>query len=312
MNVIYSIENYEVQDKPVYLALGNFDGVHLGHKQLIDKMVNRAHKNDGLSAALIFEPHPAAVLFPEKAPKLLVTSERKAELLEELGLDILIYTPFTLDVARWTPEEFVQIILVNTLKIHEAYVGFNYSFGYKGAGTPELLTALGQKYDIGINVIPEVTVNDEIVSSSLIRKALENGDINLARTMLGHWPSIEGKVIEGEHRGSQIGVPTANLGVDSGLIVPGKGVYSARIIIDGNIFTCVVNIGSKPTFHVEYPISIEAHIINFSGNLYGEKLRIFLLNKIRNEQKFNSIEELVRQIRNDCNQAVHIAKISNV
>lgn len=310
MKVINGIENYQVQDRPVYLALGNFDGVHLGHKQLIEKMVTRANQNNGVSAALIFEPHPAAVLFPEKAPRLLVTAEHKAELLEELGLDILIYTPFTLDVARWTPENFVQIILVNTLKIREAYVGFNYSFGYKGAGTPEMLAELGQKYKIRVNIIPEVTVNGEIVSSTLIRKALENGDINWARTMLGHWPVIEGKVIAGEHRGSTIGFPTANLGVDAGLIVPGKGVYTARTVIDGNIFTSVVNIGSKPTFHEEYPVSIETFILNFSGNIYGKHLRLFLLNKLRDEQKFNGIEELISQIKNDCQQALRIAETS--
>jgi riboflavin kinase/FMN adenylyltransferase len=310
MKIINGIENYKIQDKPVYLALGNFDGVHLGHKQLIDDMVTRAHNNNGISAALIFEPHPAAVLFPEKAPKLLVTPERKAELLEELGLDILIYTPFTLEVAKWTPEEFVKIILVNTLKIHEAFVGFNYSFGHKGAGTPKLLTELGLKHNFGVNIISQVTINDEIVSSSLIRKALEKGDIKKARNMLGRWPTVEGKVIEGEHRGRTIGFPTANLGVDSGLIVPGNGVYTARVVMDGNSFTSVVNIGSKPTFHIEYPISIEAYIMNFSGNIYGKHLRLTLLNKIRDEQKFNGIEELVSQIKNDCDQALHISEIS--
>lgn len=310
MKIINGIENFQVQDRPVYLALGNFDGVHLGHKQLIQSMITGAHQNNGIAAALIFEPHPAAVLFPDKAPKLLVTPERKAELLEKLGLDILIYTPFTLDVAKWTPEEFVKIILVNTLKICEVYVGFNYSFGHKGAGTPELLTELGWKYNFGINIISPVTINDEIVSSSLIRRALENGDINSARIMLGHCPILEGKVIEGEHRGRRIGFPTANLGVDSELIIPAKGVYSAQAFIDDNVYTSVVNIGIKPTFHVEYPISIEAYIMNFSENIYGRHLRLLLLNKIRDERKFNGIDELVSQIKNDCSQALQISETS--
>ncbi|MGI5920621.1 MAG: bifunctional riboflavin kinase/FAD synthetase [Syntrophomonadaceae bacterium] len=310
MKVINGIENYITNDKPVYLALGNFDGVHLGHKYLIDATVARAHEQNGIAAALIFEPHPAAVLFPDKAPKLLITQARKTELLEELGLDVLIYTPFTLEIARWSPEQFVTSILINTLRIKEAFVGFNYSFGNRGSGTPELLAELGHKYGIGVNIIPPVTVNGETVSSSLIRQAILAGNISLARAMLGHWPTIEGTVIEGEHRGRLIGFPTANLGVESGLIVPGKGVYSACTVIDGQFFTSVVNIGNKPTFHREYPTSIEAYIINFAGNIYGKQLRLFMLEKIRDEKRFNNVDELIAQIKNDCQQACSISELN--
>lgn len=306
MEIINGIENYITTDKPVYLALGNFDGVHQGHKRLIAEMVTRAHQNRGIAAGFIFEPHPAAVLFPETPPKLLVTPDRKAELLEQLGLDILVYSPFTLELAEWTPHEFVQKILVDRLNICEAFVGFNYSFGHKGAGTPELLAELCGKNGIGVHIIPPVKINGDVVSSSLIRKALEAGDMRLAETMLGYTPMLQGTIIEGEHRGMQIGYPTANMGVNDQLIVPGKGVYAAHAVIEGKRYNGVVNIGSKPTFHENFPVSIETYIMNFSSDIYGQQIRLYFLQKIRNEQKFNGIEELVAQIKNDCDQALLI------
>lgn len=309
MQIVREIDNFTPDKKPLYLALGNFDGLHQGHQKLITEMVEAANSGAGTAAAFVFEPHPIKVLFPERAPKLLVTAERKAELMEKLGVELLIYNSFNLDIARCSPEEFVQHILINKLGVKKVFVGFNYTFGYKGAGTPELLKKLGQKQGFVVSVIPPVEVNGMVVSSSMIRKVLDNGDIGQARIMLGYDPVLEGQVIEGEHRGSTIGFPTANLGVSNEVSIPGKGVYAASAEINGRLYQAVINIGSKPTFHAEYPVSIEAHLIDFKGDIYGEKLRLYLIQKIRDERKFDNVEELIRQIASDRDTARRIASI---
>ncbi len=307
MQIVREIENFKPEAKPIYLALGNFDGLHKGHQKLISEAVTAARNGDGIAAAFVFEPHPIKVLFPERAPKLLVIARHKAELMEKLGLDLLIYNSFTLAISKCSPEEFVQHILIEKLNIKQAFVGFNYTFGYRGAGTPELLQELGKNHGFGVKVISPVEVDCKVVSSSLIRKALEAGDIKLARSMLGYDPMLEGHVIEGERRGRTIGFPTANLAVSSELNVPGKGVYAARAQIQERIFQAVVNIGSKPTFHEEYPVSIEAHLIDFHEDIYGEKMRLYFIDKIRDERRFNNVEELVGQISRDRDKAKQIA-----
>lgn len=307
MQIVREIENFKPGAKPIFLALGNFDGLHKGHQKLINEAVIAARNGDGIAAAFVFEPHPIKVLFPERAPKLLVTAQHKAELMEKLGLDLLIYNSFTLAISKCSPEEFVQHILIDKLNIKQAFVGFNYTFGYRGAGTPELLQELGKNHGFGVKVIPPVEVDGKVVSSSLIRKALEAGDIKQARSMLGYDPMLEGHVIEGERRGRTIGFPTANLAVSSELNVPGKGVYAARAQIQERIFQAVVNIGSKPTFHKEYPISIEAHLIDFHDDIYGKKMRLYFIDKIRDERRFNNVEELVGQISRDRDKAKQIA-----
>lgn len=193
MHVISGIENYIHNEKPLFLALGNFDGLHYGHKTLISKVIQQARKVQGTAAAFIFDPHPATILTPEKVPRLLVSAERKAELLQQMGLDLLIYHAFSFEIARWNPEEFVQKILVNCFKVSEVYVGFNYSFGQRGVGTSELLMTLGEKYGFQAHILPPVILEDEVVSSTLIRACLRNEDINKAYRMLGYYPDEEYK-----------------------------------------------------------------------------------------------------------------------
>jgi len=299
MQVIRELDNYEPDGRGLYLALGNFDGVHLGHQQLLHELVAQARSEGGRAAAFIFEPHPSRVLAPERAPNLLVTVDRKAELLGAAGLDILIYNSFTMDMARTSPREFVENILVKKLGVRQVYVGFNYTFGHKGAGTPELLENLGYEYGFGVRVIPPVEVDGELVSSSLIRSYLEKGEITTAGKLLGYYPMIEGLVVAGEKRGSTIGFPTANLAVPADLSIPNRGVYAARAEVDGKTYKAAINIGNKPTFHAEYPICVEAHLIDFHENIYGKQVRLFFRRKIRDEQKFAGVEELMAQIARD-------------
>ena len=306
MELIYGVEHFKKRSQGLYLALGNFDGVHIGHKQLIDRAVKKAEEDQGLSAAFIFEPHPSKIIHPEKAPKMLITAGKKAGLLKEMGLDILIYQSFDREIACWTPEHFAEEILVERLAVKEVFVGFNYSFGYKGRGNPVLLKKLGVELGFGVNVIDPVQFGGHLVSSSLIRQLLNRGDIQNAATLLGYQPVLEAQVVPGENRGASLGFPTANLKFSKDLILPGSGVYAGRIRIKQENYKCVINIGTKPTFHKEYPLTVEVHIIDFSGDVYGQEIELFFVSKIRDEKKFAGIEQLVEQIRKDRDQAAQI------
>lgn len=303
MKIIREIENYNKSDKPLFVALGNFDGVHRGHQKLIRCLVDRSRSANGIALAFIFDPHPGIILKPDISPDLINTADIKAELLENLGVDVLIYNSFSLQISKCSPEQFVREIIVNKLSAAEVFVGFNYTFGFKGAGTPELLIELGQKYGFKVNIIPPVELNNTVVSSTLIRKMIGSGNITEAIKFLGYYPVLEGIVIEEEHRGTTIGFPTANLQVDPLIQKPGLGVYAAYVSIGTENYLGVVNIGTKPTFHETYPVSIEVHIIDFNDNIYGKKIRIHLVEKIRDEMKFAGIEELIKQITRDKNKA---------
>lgn len=283
----------------LFLALGNFDGIHIGHQRLIEEMVSRAHKDGAQAAAFIFDPHPARVLAPERAPRLLVSANRKAELLAGLGLDVLIYHSFTSAIARCSPREFVNRILLGYLGVSAVFVGFNYTFGHKGLGTPALLKELGAEYGFSVYVQPAVTIADRVVSSSQVRAYLEEGRVEEATVMLGNPPMLEGRVVEGEKRGRTIGFPTANLEVNPELVLPATGVYAARAGLGNSLYPAVINIGQKPTFHQEYPLSVEAHLLDFDQEIYNHNLRLFLCKRLREEKRFDSVEALVAQITSD-------------
>lgn len=308
MKLIRNIEHYQPSG-PLCLALGNFDGVHVGHQQLIKECVDFARNNKGTAAAYIFDPHPALVIKPSQAPRLLVTAEHKAELLAALGLDLLIYAAFTTQVAKISPHDFVRHILVEKLHVQQVVVGFNYSFGFRGAGTPDLLKELGTQYGFKTIVVEPVERNGRVVSSSAIRQAIEEGNIELAADMLGSHPFLSGQVVKGEQRGHSIGFPTANLSVNPEITVPGIGVYAAIARIDQHYYKAVVNVGRKPTFHADYPTVVEAHLIDFQQEIYGRELQLTFLKKIRDERKFNGIEELVKQITIDRDMADSLAEI---
>jgi len=302
MRIVKGLENYR-REKPLSLALGNFDGVHLGHQRLIKLNIREARQKGSTAAALIFEPHPLRVLYPDRAPRMLTSTPRKIELFTLLGLDMVIQTPFTREIARFTPEYFARHILYETLGVSSVSVGFNYTFGHKGQGTPDTLIRLGREIGFTVNVVPPVKVGEHVVSSTLVRQALEAGDIGWAAKLLGYWPMLEGEVVEGERRGSKIGFPTANLKTDPDLVVPGEGVYAAKVSVRGEIHDAVVNIGKKPTFHDSYPLTMEAYILDFHRVIYGETIRVYFLRRIRGEMKFGGIEQLVAQINQDIAQA---------
>ncbi len=290
-------------EKPLVLALGNFDGVHKGHQHLISEAIKEAKQCRGSSAVMIFDPHPRKVLSQE-SPLLLTTINQRAGILAEMGLDYLVLTPFTKEVASWSPEYFVDHIILGTFNASTVYVGYNYFFGRGASGDARLLQQLGEQKGFAVRIIEPVTVSGQVVSSTLVRRCLEEGDVEAVYAFTGRWPALSGKVQRGE--GRDIKFPTANLDFDPEMARPGRGVYAARAIVDGRPHDAVVNIGQKPTFHQEYPVVAEAHILDFNGDLYGQNITVMLIKKLRDERKFPSREELINQIERDIKNAREI------
>jgi len=288
------------------LALGNFDGVHLGHRKLIEEAVGKAEEINSQAAVVTFDPHPLKILAPERIPKLLTTLDQRLNHFAELGIDIAVLLPFTRELAKLPPGEFVENILIGIMKAAHVCVGFNYTFGSGGKGGPVTLRELGSELGFGVSVVEPQRVNGVIVSSTEIRGALERGDVEEAAQYLGYRPSVPGIVVSGERRGRTIGFPTANVKPPEDLLVPARGVYAAWVGVEGEIFPSMVNIGLKPTFKTWGENTIEAHIFDFDRDIYGQKVEIFFRSRLRNEQKFRGIDELFEQLRLDRKAAYKI------
>lgn len=284
------------------LALGNFDGVHLGHHRLLKHGLEQAVRLGVGLSVLIFEPHPLKVLFPERNIKLLSTTQERLLYLEEIGVRTVYLIPFTLEMANTSPEQFVEKILLPLGVVH-VVVGFNYSFGAQGKGTPELLQFLGVKHGFGVSILQAQTIGGRVISSSSIRKALLHGDIQLAGTLLGRSPCLSGIVVHGEERGRQLGYPTANLLYSEDVIIPKRGVYAVWAYLDEKRVAGMMNIGIKPTFHDKYNTTVEVHFFDFEGDLYGQEITVYIEERLRDECKFNGVNELLIQLRKDKVQA---------
>jgi riboflavin kinase/FMN adenylyltransferase len=284
------------------LALGNFDGVHLGHRRLLDSGREKARQLGVKLGVLLFEPHPLKMLFPERVIGLLTTQEERLKTFAELGVDIVFLLPFNGKMAETTPEEFVEEILLR-MGVAHIIVGFNYSFGAQGKGTPEQLQHYGQEYGFGVSVLQAQTIDGRVISSTAIRKALLQGDIVQTKKLLGHSPSLFGKVVQGERRGRELGYPTANLKVSEDLLIPKRGVYAVWAEINGERVHGMMNIGMKPTFHAEFQLTIEVHFFKFDGDLYNRNLAVYIEERIRDERKFPGVKELMDQLERDAFQA---------
>jgi riboflavin kinase/FMN adenylyltransferase len=286
------------------VGLGNFDGVHLGHRELILRMVDRARQVGGVPAILTFHPHPMAVLRPESAPPLLLTQDAKEEIIAGLGVRLMLRIPFELDFAKLLPDEFVRAVLCAELGAVGIFVGYNYTFGHRGHGGPATLVRFSQEHGYEINIIEPVEIGGEVVSSTRIRELLARGRVEDARKFLGYTPFIDGIVVSGAGRGRELGFPTANLVTDRNILVPVNGVYAVKAEVGGQLFSGVGNIGYRPTFATNNTTkNIEIHLFDFARNLYGQSMRVFFARHIRDERKFGSATELVRQIKSDVRQA---------
>lgn len=307
MKVIETLNSLPFPDKTLVVALGNFDGVHIGHQYLLNEMVKYARKKTKMiPAVFLFHPHPQKVLNPDRVPKVLLDLERKVNLLEALGVGVVFITPFNQGMASLDPEIFIKEILVNKLRVAGIYVGFNYRFGRGAIGTPELLIYYGKKFNFSVTIIPPITVQGIPVSSTTIRDALEEGNIPWARQLLGYWPLIRGVIIRGNQRGRIFGFPTANVGVFSDLIIPRSGVYAGRAFLEGKDYAAVLNVGYRPTFGETEEKLIEVHLMGYQDFAYGKAIEVELYQRLRDEQKFENVQQLIQQIKKDVQKAAVI------
>ena len=286
------------------VALGNFDGVHLGHQQILARTIETAHSKGRDAVVYTFDPHPRLVLNLVPEIPRITTPRERADLLEHLGVDVLILAEFTREFAMQTPEEFVQNVLAEELGTRNLFIGENYRFGKGRSGTPQTLRKMAPELGFIVHVVPPVRVDDAVVSSSRIRDHLIHGEIRRANVLLGREFTIEGRVIHGHHRGKAIGFPTANIKPEVKLHPP-EGVYAVYCRTDSGIHPGVMNIGSNPTFK-DRRVSYEVYVLDFEGDLYGQNIRVYLVAKLRPEMTFSGVEELKAQIRRDVNQGREI------
>ncbi|MFL5821806.1 MAG: bifunctional riboflavin kinase/FAD synthetase [Solirubrobacteraceae bacterium] len=276
------VELTEASPRPRRIAVGEFDGVHLGHREVIR----------GSDTVLTFEPHPLAVVRPEAAPKLLTTLEVKAELIAQLGVEELVVIPFDETFAHQTPQEFIDDILIARLGATHVSVGENFRFGHRAAGDSDVLAA---QPGFQTRVVPLVEVDGEVVSSSHIRALVQAGEVEAAARMLGAPFELRGAVVEGDRRGRELGFPTANIVPDESLVQPGHGVYFARA--DGQC--AAVSVGVRPTFRTGSGVLVEAYVLDQELELYGRPLRLQFLARLRGERRFESVQALVEQMHRD-------------
>jgi len=284
------------------VTVGNFDGVHLGHRAILARVYRRAAELDCQPVALTFDPHPVKVLNPQGSLPLLTTSAQKIALLREAGLAAVVVLPFTREFAAIPAREFVRDYFVERLQAREVVVGHDYCFGHKREGNIDLLREMGRTLGFSVQVVWAVEVEDAVVSSSLIRAMLRLGKVNEANRLLGRAYGVIGKVVAGKGRGAKLlGVPTANLTSENDLL-PASGIYAVWVKRDGRRLPGVANIGTCPTFDNQ-EMSLEVHLLDFHGDLYGERLQVEFAARLREERRFPSIGDLAAQIRADVNEA---------
>lgn len=298
MKIIDGLENVKQKLPYPVLTLGNFDGVHLGHRAIFRMIIERAEKKKGTSIAFTFAPHPLTVIAPERAPKLLTTYKEKIRLIKNTGIDLVICANFTKKFATIKAEDFVRNILCDILKVREIYIGANYLFGKGRKGSPELLKEMGKECGFKVTVVDEIKLNGATLSSSRIRTLVAKGKVDEAAKLLGRDYSVEGIVIEGAKRGkSLLNTPTANL-LTANELLPKDGVYAVTVELGGKIYKGASNIGINPTFK-DKKFSFETHLLDFDADLRGKDLKINFIKRIRDEMKFPNAKALGNQLKKD-------------
>lgn len=293
--------------KNVVLTIGNFDGVHLGHQKILNRVISNAKEIDGTSIALTFEPHPTKLLYPERNLRTLTTSHEKARLMAYLGLDLLCIINFTRDFAGISADDFIKDVLVKKISVKKVIVGHNYTFGKGKKGTTELLRRRGRRYGFEVSVIRSARVYDDVVSSSRIRSLILRGRVCEASLFLGRPYMLTGTVIKGAGRGEKLlSTPTANI-KPLNEIIPKEGVYAVKVRLDNKEYEGVSNIGRNPTFSGT-ELSYEVHIFDFNEDIIGKTLMLYLIDRIRDEKAFTTTDELKEQIMDDIAKAKTILK----
>lgn len=302
MQILRSIPELSPLSGPLFLAIGAFDGLHLGHHAVISTSIGHAREGEGTSVVVTFDPHPAKVLRPDTAPHLLTATQHKIALIRDFGVTHLLVQPFDRQFAATPPEVFVQQLATSAKPLREICVGHEWSFGKGRAGNLALLKQLGATYGFDVVGVPAVTVNGEVVSSTAIRRAIADGDLIKATQMLGREYSILGTVIAGDKLGRRLGFPTANLSAHSEQFPP-NGVYAAEARLAGTIYRGVANLGYRPTVSEKPERLLEVHLFDLNRDIYGEEIEVRFVRYLRPEQKFANLEALAAQIGRDVAEA---------
>lgn len=290
------------------LTLGNFDGVHKGHQRILNRVVERARACDGTAMVLTFQPHPAQILAPDRAPLLITNLRTRVERIADSGVDAIFVQRFTAEFSRITAEDFVRRLLVGSLGVRQVVVGHRVTFGYQRGGGADLLRRLGEECGFAVEVIGPVEVDGIEVSSSAVRRTIVAGDLAGAQRLLGRAVNVNGRVVHGHHRGKTLGFPTANLRV-AGLVLPPDGVYAVRVRIGEKRYGGVANLGKRPTFG-ENERGLESYVFDYDGNLYGRIIDVSFVRHLRGEIKFPSPQALIERIHQDVAAAREVLSTS--
>lgn len=297
--VVYTNYKEAKKGNPYCIALGSFDGVHIGHQKLIERVVNKGKELDCNSMVYTFMEHPKKVLNSDCYQELITQNMKRIKIMEKLGLDAVYLENFQ-EIMKMDADVFIKEILVSKFNIKYAVAGYNFTFGNKKDGNAELLREYGDLYGFEVDIVDAVRINGNIVSSSLIREKIKNGEVETVKEYLGRNYSIDGQVIHGKKIGGKIGIRTANLSINKDLVVPKPGVYFTDTVVNNNVYKSVTNIGTNPTFN-GCNMTIETHIIDFNEDLYGKNIEILFLKWVREEKAFNDASELKKQILDDIN-----------
>lgn len=298
METVTGWENIPSSANGAFVTIGNFDGVHIGHQYIFEKLSREAKERGVPSVVITFEPHPKMIIHPEIRPFYLITTlEEKLELIERHGIDTCLVIPFDENFAQTTAAEFVEKILLRQLRVRRLFIGHDYTFGRGKEGNVSYLTAQGARLGFEVEVMAPFTLNGVVVSSTRVRKAILAGEMSQVTKYLGRPYNLKGKVIEGHRRGQKLGFPTANIAPEK-ILVPPDGVYAVKVKMNGLLLNGALNIGTNPTFGDESR-SIEVFILDFDGDIYGQRLEVFFIDRVREERRFSSVEELIRQITLD-------------
>ena len=298
MKTIHGIENFPADEASI-VTIGTFDGVHLGHQQILKQLIDTSRKSKLKSVLLTFFPHPRMVLQPDISMRLIQTIQEREKALQKTGLDYLVIHPFSTEFSRLSADDYVKQILVEQLNVRKVVVGYDHRFGRNRTASLEDMYHYADIHEFEVIEINAEKIESTAVSSTKIRKAIDEGNIELANTYLGHSFTIEGMVIDGDKRGRELSYPTANIDLQNPhKIVPKQGVYLVKSNLKGRVVYGMMNIGTKPTFDTTMP-SIEVHFLDWNGDLYGQAVQVELLKWVREERKFSSVEELQTQIQAD-------------
>ncbi|HEX7860593.1 MAG TPA: bifunctional riboflavin kinase/FAD synthetase [Verrucomicrobiae bacterium] len=306
MQLIHRPADLQPGGRKVSVGIGMFDGVHLGHQQVLKQTISDARQHNGLSLAITFDRHPATILNPAKAPRLVYSLPQKLREIQALGIDAILLIPFTAEFSQIPGEQFIRDLVRDLGQVYSICVGSTFTFGHKRSGNVDLLKQLGSELRFLVHGLSAVSLEGQVVSSTRIRERITAGDLDAASQMLGRTYSISGKVTHGDKLGSQLGTPTANIDI-TGLLTPPNGVYAVQAKLGKTLHPAVANLGFRPTVSNANPsLRFEVHLLNFTGDLYEQELEIVFSEFIRGEQRFDSLDALKAQITRDKESARRI------